>query len=220
MRAASMHPCRPAARSAPHSSLVTARMAVGATDAGRPFSAAWPWFARARPRNPTTRGVRRHRGHAGPEHVGLLVATGFITNDSPRPALACQPLTQSASVPKKLIVIAQSCDEVRLLYEECLRGAGIDVASVDNGVAAVDLTATARPAAVVVELDLPVMSGLDAIAAIRGMHFDERPFVVAVATPMSDELRSKAMASGADACLETPLSPNVLCKIVLDALAR
>jgi PAS domain S-box-containing protein len=93
-------------------------------------------------------------------------------------------------------------------------GARLDIA--DNGQAAVSLLAEGGTwDAVLMDLQMPVMTGFEATMAIRGMGLSALP-IVAMTANATDEDRRRALAAGMDAHLAKPIDVDEL----IDTLAR
>tara|TARA_R110002167_G_scaffold14430_10_gene58663 strand:+ start:168 stop:1913 length:1746 start_codon:yes stop_codon:yes gene_type:complete len=103
------------------------------------------------------------------------------------------------------------------VVEIILRGAGIAVTSVVNGLEAVQAHATGAYDVILMDMQMPVMDGLTAVAAIRaaeasqtGMH---TPIIMLTANAMPEQVRAGELA-GADAHLSKPITPASLLKAI------
>jgi two-component system sensor histidine kinase/response regulator len=94
-------------------------------------------------------------------------------------------------------------------------GAQVDLAA--NGRVAVDMLAAARDGAsavspydaVLMDLQMPVMDGFEATAAIRAMGLDALPVVAMTANAMEED-RERALAAGMDAHVAKPIDVDGL----------
>jgi signal transduction histidine kinase/ActR/RegA family two-component response regulator len=92
-----------------------------------------------------------------------------------------------------------------------LRNWGHEVTLADNGQIAVDLFASARWDIVLMDIQMPVMSGLEAAARIRAMEkAGERVPIIAVSANVLDTDREAARAAGMDDHLSKPFSGKSL----------
>lgn len=134
--------------------------------------------------------------------------------------MTTQPNTNTTrpEVSGGVVVIAEDSDDTRELYVECFTEAGFAVEAATNGGEAVFI-GTARPvAAYVIDLQMPIMDGWEAIRRIREA-FGKEPYILAVSGHIhADEPRNAAYDAGADDVVAKPIEPNVLITIVRAAL--
>ena len=97
----------------------------------------------------------------------------------PAPAVIQEAESRDSSLPLKTLIVDDEPIARRVLREELESLADIEIAGeVDNGVQAVDWITTRHPDLVLLDLQMPVMGGLDVIRSIRsGTHI---PVVVIV----------------------------------------
>ena len=108
------------------------------------------------------------------------------------------------------VLIADDEPHMRRLIELSLKKAGLATRSVDNGEAAVQLASEISPAAIVLDVTMPVLDGLE---ALRRLKSDEatRGIPVVMLTSKGFELtRDEAEISGAAAFITKPFSPRIL----------
>lgn len=100
------------------------------------------------------------------------------------------------------VVIADDADDIRMLLRLSLAADGrFDVVGeAADGAAAVEVTSAQRPDAVVLDLSMPVMDGLQAASAIRRNMGGIRIVVLSGFT--AEAMAGKAQAAGADAYIE------------------
>jgi len=78
-----------------------------------------------------------------------------------------EPTTHSPASPKKpLILIVDDDANQRALYEEEMRDEGYDVAVAADGREALKLAGELRPNLVVMDVNMPVMDGLDTLSRL------------------------------------------------------
>jgi len=107
------------------------------------------------------------------------------------------------SADPKVLVVDDDRD-VREAIGELLETEGFDVVEAANGLEALLQVKRSRPAAVVLDLMMPRLGGLDAIKRIRA--FDRAIKIVVVTGSPDPELARQARALGAVAVLAKPLS--------------
>jgi CheY-like chemotaxis protein len=101
------------------------------------------------------------------------------------------------------ILLIDDDDDSRELYGYMLAAAGYKVQAVSNGLEALAEIQVNRPDVVVTDILMPVLNGLDLIAAIRSSdEFADLP-VVAI-TSYGDKLREEARAAGATDAIGKP----------------
>lgn len=100
------------------------------------------------------------------------------------------------------ILIADDEPEIRGIINEYLKLHGYAVVEASNGLEVLLQVKRTRPAAVILDLNMPRLSGLDALKRIRA--FDPAIRVIVV-TALADDVRDQALAMGAEAVLPKPL---------------
>lgn len=99
--------------------------------------------------------------------------------------------------------------EIREMLTEYLAAHGFEVLEAGNGLEALLHVKRARPHAVVLDLAMPRLGGLDALKRIRA--FDPTIDVVIASGQLDDDVRRRAIAMGARAALSKPLElPDLL----------
>jgi CheY-like chemotaxis protein len=105
------------------------------------------------------------------------------------------------------VLLAEDDDDARALYGYMLALAGYKVKAVSNGLEAFAEIQVNRPDVVVTDIAMPVLSGLELIAAIRSN--DELADLPVVAmTSFGENLREQALAAGATDSIDKPTEPS------------
>jgi DNA-binding response OmpR family regulator len=73
----------------------------------------------------------------------------------------------ASSVPSSRVLVAEDDDAIRFAVEEILRHEGLDVFGTGDGAAALEAALTTAPDAVVLDVNLPGLSGLEVLARLR-----------------------------------------------------
>jgi len=108
------------------------------------------------------------------------------------------------------IVVADDDVDVRMLVALKLRHSGYDVVDVGDGAAAVEACRNERPDLVVLDLMMPVMSGLEACRAIKAEPgLADVPVVLLTARAQNTDVDA-GLSVGADAYVTKPFSPKEL----------
>lgn len=106
------------------------------------------------------------------------------------------------------ILIADDDADARATITEFLSRQGHDVVSATNGLEALLQVKQNRPHAVVLDLHMPRLGGLEALKRIRA--FDPKIQVVIVTAEMDEAVHRDASALGARAVLPKPVVPSAL----------
>jgi two-component system response regulator MtrA len=121
------------------------------------------------------------------------------------------------------IVVADDDVDVRMLVALKLRQSGYDVVDVGDGAAAVAACREERPDLVVLDLMMPVMSGLEACRTIKAEPgLADVPVLLLTARAQNTDVDA-GLAVGADAYVTKPFSPKELAarvEAMLDRSAR
>src|SRR5437899_9035032 len=105
----------------------------------------------------------------------------------------------------KRVVVVDDDAELRSITSEYLRSHGVEVIEATNGLEALLYFMRSRPAAVVLDLQMPRLGGLDALK--RMVASDPAVHVVVVTGAANGALRPQAIALGAKAALAKPAAP-------------
>jgi CheY-like chemotaxis protein len=118
-----------------------------------------------------------------------------------------------APAPKVLVV--DDDVEVRVMVAEFLNQRGFEVLQAEDGVEALRMVREARPAAVVMDIMMPRLGGLNALPIIRALA--PGIVIVVVTGTFDSELQRRASAAGAHAVLLKPVPLTALSAILLEA---
>ena len=94
-----------------------------------------------------------------------------------------------------VLVVEDDGDE-RALYGYMLAAAGYKVQAVSNGLEALAEIQVNRPDVIVTDIQMPVLNGLDLIAAVRS-NDELADLPVVVITSFGEDIREEARAAGA-----------------------
>ena len=117
------------------------------------------------------------------------------------------------------VLVADDEPHMRKLIELSLKKANLDTVLVENGELALAQTRELRPDAVVLDVTMPVMDGMQTLRELKAAA-DTRMIPVVMLTSKGLELtRNQAEESGADAFITKPFSPRMLADEILRLIA-
>jgi CheY-like chemotaxis protein len=117
------------------------------------------------------------------------------------------------------VLLVEDDDDARALYCYILATAGYRVKAVSNGLQAFAQVQVDRPDVIVTDIAMPVLSGLDLIAAVRSDgELADLP-VVAI-TSFGENLREQARAAGATDAIDKPTEPARMREVIEAAVSR
>jgi hypothetical protein len=114
---------------------------------------------------------------------------------------------------------ADDNEDSRKLAFLMLKRAGFTVHQAEDGAQALACAREHRPAVILMDLEMPVMSGLEAIRAIRAEPGLPQPRIVGLSAHADERARAECIAAGADDYLVKPLRGADLTRL-LDAFAQ
>ncbi|MEW6671283.1 MAG: response regulator [Thermodesulfobacteriota bacterium] len=110
---------------------------------------------------------------------------------------------------KKVLTVDDS-PSVRKLVEFTLKAKGFGVNSAGNGLEALELMAKERFDAVILDINMPQMNGLEFLQKIRADNTFAAIPVIMLTTEGQDEDKDKAISLGATAYIVKPFKPTQL----------
>ncbi len=119
--------------------------------------------------------------------------------------------------PVAKVLVVDDEPEIRKVHSRFLSNMGMDVLTAENGVLALELARQTVPAAVVTDVDMPVMDGLTLCRCLRA-EVATRHVVLVVVTGAG--LAQDALACGCDAFLLKPCSGALLAETIQTLLGR
>ena len=120
-----------------------------------------------------------------------------------------------ASTDALRILIADDAAEIRLLLRMYLTGNKLEiVGEATNGKEAVDLAATEKPDAIILDLAMPIMDGLEAIPLIKEASPDTK--IVVLSGFDADRAAKTALDLGAERYLQKGVSLGEIAQLLWD----
>ncbi|HZS07903.1 MAG TPA: response regulator [Blastocatellia bacterium] len=108
-----------------------------------------------------------------------------------------------------IVLIVEDSDDIRELYAFVLARDGFDVYEAADGIAALRLLDSCRPAVLVTDIRIPVLSGIDLIHCVRGIPEWANLPIIAISSCGGNQLEEAAV-EGATITLRKPLEPQRL----------
>jgi PAS domain S-box-containing protein len=147
-----------------------------------------------------------------------LSAKGAATESLYTPDPAAQKLAQQFPLTRILLVEDDPIN--REVTQLLLEGAGLLVDVAGNGQQAVDQIKESDYALVLMDLQMPILGGLDATRIIRLLPGKAKVPIIALTANAFEEDRTDCLRVGMDDHLAKPVPPELLYQTVLDALRR
>ena len=118
------------------------------------------------------------------------------------------------------ILIVEDNEQNRKLARDLLQVHGYRTIEAETGEDAIALASTHAPDLVVMDVHLPGMSGVDALAKMRAAPTTRAIPVLAFTASVMPQDRSEIMAAGFDAFMSKPIDLEAFLQTVADALKR
>ena len=107
-----------------------------------------------------------------------------------------------------MILVVDDTRDTRELFVEYLRMAGFQAEQAESGTEALDKAATLRPAAIVMDLEMPEMDGWEATRRLKADARTRHIPVVALSAHVMEGARKKATEAGCAGFLSKPCYPS------------
>jgi two-component system cell cycle response regulator DivK len=113
-------------------------------------------------------------------------------------------------VSQRLVLLVDDYEDGADMYAEYLRFYGYQVLIARTGQEAVDLARSARPALILMDLEMPIISGLNAMRLIRSDESLNQTRIVALTAHALNKERDDAIRAGFDDYIAKPCLPDTL----------
>jgi two-component system, cell cycle response regulator DivK len=112
-----------------------------------------------------------------------------------------------------VILVADDTDDIRQIIRMMLEKKGHRVMEAADGREAVELATRGRPDVILMDLNMPVMDGIDATKCLRNQSQTSNMPVIAVTAHCADPAwRARAIAAGCVQCVGKPVDFELLDK--------
>jgi two-component system chemotaxis response regulator CheY len=119
-----------------------------------------------------------------------------------------------------MILVVDDSATIRHQVRACLQAAGHSVLEAENGAIGLQKAKDYPIDMVIVDVNMPVMNGLEMLANLRGIPGKGNVPVFVLTTESSKDLVARGKQHGATAWIVKPFKPDVLAKGVAHVLAR
>jgi len=118
------------------------------------------------------------------------------------------------------ILVVDDSPTARLQLRVVLEEAGFGVEEAENGLEGLEAARLHPVDAIVVDLNMPVMTGIEMTAAVRQLIAHRQTPILVATTETSEEVIQQGLAAGATAWLIKPLDPEVILPALRQALSK
>ncbi len=118
------------------------------------------------------------------------------------------------------ILIVDDSTTIRHQLRTCLQEAGYEVIEAENGALGLQKAKDVDINMIVVDVNMPVMSGLEMLEALRTHPAKDKIPAFVLTTESSKEMVARGKKCGATAWIVKPFKPAVLIKGIAHVLAR
>lgn len=120
------------------------------------------------------------------------------------------------------ILVVEDSNVLQMYYAQIFsQTAGYQVSFTKNGQQALDhVEKNGMPDVVVLDINMPVMDGLEFLAHFRGDHQTPPAQVIIVTTEGREDDHKRGLKAGASAYLRKPFTPQMLTQMVQGLLAH
>ncbi|MCM2369023.1 NAD-binding protein [Aporhodopirellula aestuarii] len=120
----------------------------------------------------------------------------------------------------RTVLLADDHRALRLLFSRKLIAAGYDVIQAENGLKALELAKLQQPELIVLDVNMPQLSGYQVAAALRkDARFDEVPIILYSADE-ANEFLHRGKEAGADMCIRKTSKSSELLACIEEAFAK
>ena len=137
-----------------------------------------------------------------------------ILSENPDREIHAEPITSTHK--GKLLYLAEDDPTSAYLIHEMLNNTGIEIIDAPNGKVLLDLIKNKVPDLVILDINMPIMNGYEAIEVIRKEHIN-LPVIAQTAYAMPDE-KERILKAGCSDYISKPIDIHELLKLIGKAL--
>jgi CheY-like chemotaxis protein len=135
----------------------------------------------------------------------------MVYAEQPVQATAEAEPTEASPRISAVVLVVDDDPEIRRIMRWLLEDEGWTVETASDGCDALDRATRARPALIVLDIGLPLLSGEEVAERLRDVYVDPPPIIVVSADGRAGE---KAARIGAASCLLKPFDVDTLARLV------
>jgi two-component system, chemotaxis family, chemotaxis protein CheY len=159
-----------------------------------------------------------HGSWVSDEDVRFIDSSRVAVEEDPGPRPAPGPRSLHAlAMGSPLVLFVDDNRDTRELYRLILENDRFQVIEAEDGQAAIELARSARPDVIVMDINLPLVNGVDAIRALRDNADTARTPILAF-TAHGAAMAAEAIRSGANAQLLKPCLPEIFLRTLRSIL--
>ena len=136
-----------------------------------------------------------------------------LLSDSPLAVATPARKISAESASRRVVIADDNADAVSTLAQ-LLRLQGHEVWTASDGIEAVEQASARRPDAIVLDIGMPGLDGIEAARRIRALPGGEQPLIVALTGWGQPADREKTRAAGFDCHLVKPADPNEVLALI------
>jgi two-component system chemotaxis response regulator CheY len=110
----------------------------------------------------------------------------------------------------KSCLVVDDSKVVRMVARKILEGLNFDIVEAENGKLAMEECAKAMPDAILLDWNMPVMSGIDFLRQLRKMDGGQTPIVVFCTTENDIQHIQEAITAGANEYIMKPFDSEII----------
>ena len=110
-----------------------------------------------------------------------------------------------SSFPKRILIVEDNKIDVRLV-KDILEAHGYDTLQTGDALEAIDLAVTNLPDLILMDIQLPHMTGMEVTRRLRGDERSRRIPIIAVTALVTQWYKREALDSGCDAYMSKPIT--------------
>ena len=110
----------------------------------------------------------------------------------------------------KSCLVVDDSKVVRMVARKILEGLNFDIVEAENGKLAMEECAKAMPDAILLDWNMPVMSGIDFLRQLRKMDGGQTPIVVFCTTENDIQHIQEAISAGANEYIMKPFDSEII----------
>lgn len=159
-----------------------------------------------------------HSSESGSQFGFTIVAPVAVDDSAEESSPGSEVVQVAPSTDGSTVLLAEDDDDIAQLIEFVLEDAGYRLVRAHNGREAVDKALLEKPELMLMDMNMPVVNGIEAVRELRAAGF-ESP-VIALTASASATYRESAIAAGCNDYLVKPVDLATLLSTIAEAIAE